>query len=64
MSHNLRRYRATERTLRQLYSTEPKRNVARQLNPLCRLVSGIVGSKRTNLPAIAGKVPHRAKKES
>jgi hypothetical protein len=28
------------------------------------LISGIVGSRRTNLPAIAGKVPQRAKRES
>ena len=64
MSDSRRRYRAIKRALRQLYPTEPKGNVARQLNTLSMLISGIVGSKRTNLPAIAGKVPHRAKKES
>jgi len=34
------------------------------LNTLAALISGIVGSKRTNLPAIAGKVPDGTKSES
>jgi hypothetical protein len=34
------------------------------LHTLAALISGIVGSKRTNLPAIAGQVPDRTKLES
>ena len=39
-------------------------NMARHLHTLAAVINGIVGSKSTNLPAIAGKVPDRAKKES
>ncbi len=48
----------------QLYPTEPKGNTARHLHTLAGLISGIVGSKSTNLPAIADKVPDETKKES
>jgi hypothetical protein len=34
------------------------------LHTLAALISGIVGSKRTNLPAIAGQVPDGTKRES
>jgi hypothetical protein len=61
MSDNRRRYRAVRDALKQLYPTEPKGNLARHLNTLAALVSGIVGSKNTNLPAIAGKVPDGTK---
>jgi hypothetical protein len=64
MSDNRRRYRAIKRAIMQLYPTEPKGNVARQLHTLAALISGIVGSKRTHLPAIAKKVPDETKKES
>lgn len=64
MSDNRRRYRAVRDALKQLYPTEPKGNLARHLNTLAALVSGIVGSKSTNLPAIAGKVPNGTKRES
>jgi len=64
MSDNRRRYRAVRSALKQLYPTEPKGNLARHLNTLAALVSGIVGSKSTNLPAIAAKVPNGTKRES
>lgn len=64
MSDNRRRYRTIRNVIQQLYPTEPKGNVARHLNTLAALVSGIVGSKSTHLPAIAGKVPDGTKKES
>jgi hypothetical protein len=64
MSDNLRRYRAIKSALKQLYPTEPKGNTARHLHTLAALISGIVGSKSTNLPAIAGKVPDGTKRES
>lgn len=64
MSDNRRRYRAIKQAIRQLYPEEPKGNRARHLNTLAALISGIVGSRSTNLPAIAGKVPDGTKKES
>jgi hypothetical protein len=64
MSDNRRRYLAMKRALKQLYPTEPQGNLARHLHTLAALASGIVGSKSTNLPAIAGKVPDGMKKES
>lgn len=64
MGDNARRYRAVRKALWQLYPTEPTGNLARHLNTLAGLISGIVGSKRTNLPDIAEKVPDRTKRES
>ena len=64
MSDNLRRYRAIGRGTRQLFVTEPKGNAARHVEILTALISGIVGSKSTSLPAIAANVPDGTKKES
>jgi hypothetical protein len=64
MSDNLRRYRAIKSAIRQIYPTEPKGNTARHLHTLAALISGIVGSKSTNLPAVAAKVPDGVKRES
>jgi len=64
MSDNRRRYRAIKDAIKQMYPTEPKGNAARHLQTLAALISGIVGSKRTNLPAIAGQVPDGNKPES
>lgn len=64
MSDNRRRYRAIRDAIKQLYPTEPKGNTVRHLQTLSGLISGIVGSKRTNLPAIAGQVPDGTKHES
>ncbi len=64
MSDNRRRYLAMKRALKQLYPTEPQGNLARHLNTLAAMASGIVGSKSTHLPAMASKVPDTTKKES
>lgn len=64
MSDNRRRYSAIKRAIKQLHPMEPKGNTARHLNTLAALISGIVGSKSSNLPAIAGKIPDGTKKES
>jgi len=64
MSDNRRRYRAIKAAIMQLYPTEPRGNTARHLHTLAALVSGIVGSRSTNLPAIAGKAPDGTKRES
>ena len=64
MSDNLRRYSAIKRAIKQLYPGEPTGQQARHLNTLAGMISGIVGSQRVNLPAVARKVPGGAKKES
>lgn len=64
MGDNLRRYRAIKEGLRQVFGKGAKGNVARHLNTLTALVSGIVGSQRVNLPDIASKVPDSTQRES
>src|ERR687887_2492358 len=64
MSDNLRRYRAIRHALAQCYPTSSQGNFARHLNTLAALISGIVGSKSTQLPHIATKVPDGTKPES
>jgi hypothetical protein len=64
MSDNLRRYRAIHNALTQGYPGELTGHVARHLTTLAALISGIVGSKSTQLPNIAAKVPNGTKPES
>jgi hypothetical protein len=64
LSDNLRRFKAIRNALQKLYPNEPKGNLARQLNTLAGIISGIVGSNRSNLPKIAQKVPDGRKLES
>jgi Transposase DDE domain len=64
MSDNLRRYHAIRHALVQAYPAPPTGNLARHLNTLAALISGIVGSKSTQLPHIAAKVPDGTKPES
>src|SRR3989442_15008979 len=64
MSDNLRRYHAIRNALTQAYPAPPTGNLARHLNTLAALISGIVGSKSTQLPNIATKVPDGTKPES
>ena len=64
MSDNHRRYRSIRTALAQMYLKEPKGYTAKQLNVLAALISGIVGSRRTNYPQIASKVPDQTKVES
>jgi hypothetical protein len=61
---NLRRYRAVLAALRQAYPVPPRGNLARHLNTLAWLISGIVGSRRTNYPEIAQKCPDGNRPES
>ena len=58
MSDNLRRYRAIRNALMQAYPAQPTGNLARHLHTLAALISGIVGSKSTQLPHIAAKAPN------
>jgi DDE family transposase len=64
MSDNLRRYRAIRDALTQCYPGQPSGTVARHLSTLAALISGIVGSKNTQLPHIAAKVPNGTKPDS
>jgi hypothetical protein len=64
MSDNLRRYHAIRNALKQTHPAQPQGNLARHLNTLAALLSGIVGSKSTQLPHIAAKVPNGTKPES
>jgi len=64
MSDNLRRYRAIHQALKQWYPGEPSGRLAQHLTTLAAFISGIVGSKSSQLPSIATKAPDRAKPES
>jgi len=64
MSDNLRRYRAIRDALTQWYPGQPAGPVARPLTTLAALISGIVGSKSTQLPSVATKIPDGTKPES
>ena len=64
MSDNLRRSRAIRKSLTQGYPGEVTGRVARHLNTLAALISGIVASKSTQLSHIATKVPDGTKAES
>ncbi len=64
MCDSIRIYIAIRNTLKHLYPKEPQGNLARRLNILAALISGIVGSRRVNLPQIADKVPDANKPES
>src|SRR5712671_7632815 len=64
MSDNLRRSHAIRNALVQCYPTSSRGNFARHLTTLAALISGIVGSKSSQLPHIATKVPDGTKPES
>src|SRR5712691_10140106 len=64
MSDNLRRYRAICHALTHAHPTPPTGHFARHVQTLAALISGIVGSKSTQLPTIATKVPDGTKPES
>jgi hypothetical protein len=64
MSDNLRRYRAIREALTQWYPGQPTGKVARHLTTLAARISGIVGSKSTQLPSVATKIPDGTKPES
>ena len=61
---NFHRYQAVRKALKEFYPGEPSGNLARHLNTLAWMISGIVGSKRTNYPEIAKKSPNGTKPTS
>lgn len=64
MSDSRRVHRAIKTKLKQLYPEEPQGNLARHLETLAFLVSGIVLSQSCQLPKIASKVPGEVHPES
>ena len=64
MSDNLRRYRAIRAALLQGYPCQSTGTRIRHLTTLAALISGIVGSKSTQLPNIAAHVPDGTQPES
>src|SRR5664279_4296915 len=64
MSDNRRVYITIKEAMKQLYPSEPKGNLARMLNTLAGMVSGIVLGKSCQLPTIARKAPDHAKADS
>jgi hypothetical protein len=57
MSDSRRVYRAIKDAVKQLYPSEPEGNLARQLNTLAGMVTGIVLGKSCQLPKMATKAP-------
>jgi hypothetical protein len=64
MSDNHRRYRAIRQALTQCYPGELSSRMAQHVTVLAAFISGIVGSRSSQLSSIATKVPDRAKPES
>jgi hypothetical protein len=64
MSDNLKRYCDILAALRQLCRTEPTGNHARHLRTLALFISGIVGSRKCQLGAIASKAAPGSLRES
>jgi hypothetical protein len=64
MSDNHRRYRAIRQALTQCYPGELSGRMAQHVTILAAFISGIVGSKSSQLPSIATKIPDRAKPDS
>jgi len=64
MRDNLRRSRAIRQALKQGYPGEPSGRLAQHLTSLAAFMSGIIGSKSSQLPSMATKVPDRAKPDS
>jgi len=64
MSDNFSRFRSILKSIKKLYPSEPKGNLVRHLTTLSALISGIIGSKSSQLPAIASKVADSRKPES
>jgi len=64
MNDNLKRYLAIVAALKQLYTSFPNGNFLRHLLTLAALINGIVAAGKTQLPAIANKMPGDKLRES
>lgn len=63
-SDNLRRYHAIRDAFTQGYPGQPTGRVARHVTTLAALISGMVGSKSTQLPSVATPIPDGTTPES
>ena len=54
-------YREVKKFLKQLYPSEPKGNLVRNMNTLTAMITGIIIGKDTQLPKIAANVPELIK---
>lgn len=57
MSDSRRQYRAIKKAMKQLYPEEPRGNLARHLETLVFMISGIIASKSCQLPKISSQAP-------
>jgi hypothetical protein len=64
MSDNHRQYRTLRKALNARYPFEPEGHLAGHLNTLAGMISGIVSSRRTNLPQMADQVPDATRVDS
>ncbi len=64
MSDSRHLYRAIRQALRQLYPMEPQGNLARHLNTLAGMVTGIILGRSCHLPRLAHKAPDETLAES
>lgn len=64
MSDNHRRYRAIREALTRGYLGEMSGRMAQHVTVLAAFISGIVGSKSSQLPSIVTKIGEQAKPES
>lgn len=64
MSDNHRRYRAILKALKQCYPGVLSGRMSQHVTVLAAFISGIVGSKSSQLPNVASKIADRAKPES
>jgi hypothetical protein len=64
MSDSHLRYRTIRTALEQLFPKDLNGHQRRHLTVLAALISGMVGSRSSQLPAIASKVPGSAQRES
>src|SRR3972149_575542 len=64
MSDNLKRYRAIMKGLKQLYPRQMSGRQMQHMQVLAALINGIVGSQKSQLPAIANKMSDGTQRES
>ena len=64
MGETYSRYRQIWHMLKTMYPEEPRGHVASRLNTLVAFICGIIGSRQTRLPAIAGEIPSACQENS
>ncbi len=64
MGETYSRYRQIWQMLKTMYPEEPRGHVAIRLNTLVAFICGIIGSRHTRLPAIAGEIPSACQEHS